>query len=60
MFDVGGFFGPEGLPTNQNCPRVEHMLETMSFGKPKAAKKATFGNQQGSPLCKGQIHLFSY
>ena len=34
-------------------------METMSFGKPMAAKKANFGNQQGSQLCKGQIHLFS-
>ena len=60
MFDVGGFFCPEGLPANQNCPRFEHMMVTMSFGKPTPAKKANFGNQQRSQLCKGQIHLFSH
>ena len=42
MFDVGGFFGPKGLPTNQNCPRFEHMMERKSSGKSMVAKDGKF------------------
>ena len=58
MFDVGGFFGPEGLQANQNCPRLEHMMETMSFGKPLAAKEENLETSNDRSCARGRSISF--